>query len=146
MYMSGGYGYDAEYIIFTLYIGLSLNIADNDLVVKEGEDIDIVCSPSSPTVAVDWDLPSSVSSDPTTVVDYLLPLRQTLTLRRANIRHSGVYSCRVVGDVNRTISIVSATVSDRESEILQSLSMSYIYSVIVLRLPTKPCLWKFGGF
>ena len=101
---------------FCIYPELSLTIPDDALVVKEGDDVDITCIPLSPTVALEWELPASVSDDATTMVDYEELLRHTITLRRANIRHMGHYTCRVVGDVDRTITAASASVRVRESK------------------------------
>ena len=90
-------------------------IPETDLVVKEGEDMDITCSPSSPAVALEWDIPVAASSDGT-VVRYNEPLRHTLTIRNANLNHEGTYTCRVVRDRGGVVSAASASVKVRESK------------------------------
>ena len=89
--------------------------------MKEGDDLNIVCKPSSETVGLEWVLPEAVSKNADTVVEYSEPLRHVLTIRNANIKHSGVYTCGVFGDVNGTISGDSATVRVRESKIEKRL-------------------------
>ena len=89
--------------------------------MKEGNDLNIVCEMSSETVGLEWVLPEAVSNNADTVVEYSEPLRHVLTIRNANIKHSGVYMCGVLGDVNGTISRDSATVRVRESTIEKKL-------------------------
>ena len=137
---------------FHIYPELSLTIPDVALVVKEGENIDITCIPSSPTVALEWELPVSVSDNAATMVDYDEPLHHTISLRRANIRHMGDYTCRVVGDVDRTITAASASVRVRESKkSLEGITRVCIYlfcdthHTIVLFIDTKEKIWTHFG-
>lgn len=101
--------------VLSLCTGLSLSIIDNDLVVKEGDDISITCLPSSSEVGLEWEIPLSASSDGT-LVKYEGPLRHTLTIQNANINHEGNYTCRVVGDEDGVISPLTAFVKVRESK------------------------------
>ena len=101
--------------ILSLYTGLSLSIIDNDLVVKEGDDISITCLPSSSEVGLEWEIPLSAASDGT-LVENEEPLRHTLTIRNANINHEGNYTCQVVGDEDGVIPTVAAFVKVRESK------------------------------
>ena len=78
--------------------------------------MNIVCTPSPASVGLEWELPDTVvSNEATTVVQYREPLRHTLTIRRANIKHTGVYTCRVAGDQDGIISTVHTTVKVLES-------------------------------
>ena len=122
MYVPCVYNCKSAMIVFMLHlIGLTLTIRNKDLVVKEGDDLNIVCEPSSETVGLEWVLPEAVSNNADTVVEYSEPLRHVLTIRNANIKHSGVYTCGVLGDMNGTISRDSATVRVRESTIEKKL-------------------------
>ena len=85
--------------------------------VKEGEDLDVVCTPSPETVGLEWELPQTVvSNGATTVVQYREPLRHTLTIRTANINHNGSYTCSVVGDEQGVVSPITANVRVLESK------------------------------
>ena len=115
----------------TFPIDLTLTITETDLVVKEGEDIDITCSPSSPNVALEWGIPVAASSEGT-VVSYNEPLRQTLTIRNANLNHEGTYTCRVVGDREGVVSAASASVKVRESKLERFSSQCSLYGQLFL--------------
>ena len=110
-----------SHVVVLCYTGLPLIIRNKDLVVKEGDDLNIVCEPSSETVGLEWVLPEAVSNNADTVVEYSEPFRHVLTICNANIKHSGVYTCGVLGDVNGTIPSDSATVRVRESKIEKKL-------------------------
>ena len=110
-----------SHVVVLCYTGLTLTIRNKDLVVKEGDDLNVVCEPTSETVGLEWVLPEAVSNNADTVVEYSELLRHVLTLRNANIKHSGVYTCGVLGDVNGTIPSDSATVRVRESKIEKEL-------------------------
>ena len=92
------------------HTGLSLSITNDDLVVKEGDDLSITCVPSTSTVGLDWETPPGV------VVEYDEPLRHTVTIRNANINYEGYYICRVAGDVLGEIANDTAYVKVRESK------------------------------
>ena len=96
--------------------GLALTITEGRRVVKEGDDISITCSPSSPSVAVVWDIPIAASNDDSNVVEYAEPLRHRVTIRNANINHEGNYTCRVLGDTNGVVSSSTAFVKVLESK------------------------------
>ena len=95
--------------------------------MKEGEHIDITCSPSSPTVALEWDIPVAASSDGTVVI-YNEPLRHTLTIHNASQNHEGTYTCRVLGDSGGVVSAAYASVKVRESE-FERFSMFIILTI-----------------
>jgi hypothetical protein len=88
--------------------GLSLSVTEDDLVVKEGDDLSITCVPSTSTVGLEWEIPTGA------VVEYDGPLRHTVTIRNANINHEGHYICRVAGDILGEISSATAFVKVRE--------------------------------
>ena len=92
------------------YAGLSLSVTNDDLVVKEGDDLTITCVPSTSTVGLEWEIP------PGAVVEFDEPLRHTVTIRNANIAHEGRYICQVAGDVLGVISNDTAFVKVRESK------------------------------
>ena len=96
--------------------------------MKEGDDLNIMCEPSSETVGLEWVLPEAVSNNADTVVEYSEPLRHVLTIRNANIKHSGAYTCGVLGDVNGTIPSDSATVRVRESKIKKKRLIFHLFS------------------
>ena len=104
---------------FSFIQGLTLSISGgSNVTLKEGDNLDILCTPSPNTVGLDWDLPQAVvTNEDTTVVQYREPLRHTLTIRRANINHSGLYICRVAGDVDGTIPSIPVSITVRESKI-----------------------------
>ena len=122
-------------ILFSLTfpIGLTLIITENDLVVMEGEDIDITCSPSSPNVALEWDIPVAASSDGA-VVSYNEPLRHTLTIRNASLNHEGTYICRVLGDRGGVVSAASASVKVRESTFERFSTQYLLYGQFIFIL------------
>ena len=106
-------------IILSFSSDLILSISIETVEVREGEDLNIVCTPSSASVGLEWELPDTVvSNEATTVVQYREPLRHTLSIRRANIKHTGVYTCRVAGDQDGIISTVHTTVKVIESKTL----------------------------
>ena len=105
------------FLLYLSHIDLVLTILDNSLVVKEGEDITITCTPSVPTVQVVWDTPIALFSNET-LVSYSEPLRHNLTIHDANLKHEGNYSCRVVGDRDRMVAAVTAHVHVRQSELI----------------------------
>ena len=96
-------------------VGLSLSIANDDLIVKEGDDLSITCKPSTTTVAVEWEIPITAFTNGA-VVEYDEPLRHTVTIRNANIGHEGQYICRVAGDVLGEVSSDTTFVKVRESK------------------------------
>jgi hypothetical protein len=90
--------------------GLTIS-GQNYYEVKEGENLDVICTPSLETVGLEWEQPQTVVfNEATTVVQYREPLRHTLTIRTANINHNGSYTCSVVGDEPRVISPITASV------------------------------------
>ena len=102
--------------VMFLHLGLLLDGATH-YEVKEGNDLDVVCTPSPETVGLDWELPQTVvSNGATTVIQYREPLRHTLTISRANINHNGSYTCSVVGDEQGVVSPITANVRVLESK------------------------------
>ena len=104
---------EVSYNVFYICIfhaDLSLSVTEDDLVVKEGDDLSITCVPSTSTVGLEWEIPTGA------VVEYDGPLRHTVTIRNANINHEGHYICQVVGDVLGEISSATAFVKVRESK------------------------------
>ena len=79
--------------------------------------MNIVCTPSSASVGLEWELPDTVVFNEATT-EYRESLRHTLTIRRANIKHTGVYTCRVAGDLDGIISTVHTNVKVLESKAL----------------------------
>ena len=105
--------------------GLSIS-GDTYYKVKEGDDLDVVCTPSPETVGLEWKLPQTVvSNGATTVVQYREPLRHTLTIRRANINHNGSYTCSVVGDEQGVVSPIFANVRVLQSKVFQVEKLNY---------------------
>ena len=102
-------------MLYLPHIDLFLTILDNSLIVKEGEDIIITCTPSVPTVQVVWDTPIALFSNET-LVSYSEPLQHSITIHNANLNHEGNYSCRVFGDRNRTVAAATAYVHVQESK------------------------------
>lgn len=96
--------------------GLSVSIPNNDLVVKEGDDIIVTCLPSSLEVAVEWDISTAHGILEPNTVEYDEPLRHTLVIHSANISHQGNYTCRVVGDIDGVIPSATAAIKVRESK------------------------------
>ena len=103
------------FYICIFHTELSLSITNDDLVVKEGDDLSITCVPSTATVGLEWEIPITASTTGA-VVEYDEPLRHTVTIRNANIHHEGHYICRVAGDVLGEISSATAFVKVRESK------------------------------
>ena len=97
-------------ILHIFHAGLFLSITNDDLAVKEGDDLSITCTPSTSTVGLEWKTPLGA------VVEYDEPLRHTVTIRNANINYEGQYICRVAGDVLGEIANDTAYVKVRESK------------------------------
>jgi len=104
-----------KFMLYLSHIDLLLTILDNSLIVKEGEDITITCTPSVSTVQVIWDTPIALFSNET-LVSYSEPLRHNITIHNANLNHEGNYSCRVFGDRDAMVAAATAYVHVRESE------------------------------
>ena len=100
--------------------GLTIS-GQNYYKVKEGENLDVICTPSLETVGLEWEQPQTVVfNEATTVVQYREPLHHTLTIRMANINHNGSYTCSVVGDEHGVISPITANVRVLESKKIQT--------------------------
>ena len=93
--------------------------------MKEGDDISIKCVPSTSTVGLEWEIPTTASNTGS-VVEYDEPLRHTITIQNANKSHEGHYTCRVVGDVLEEISSDTAFVKVRESKKLPNINGSFL--------------------
>lgn len=102
------------------------------MIVKEGDNLDIKCVPSSETVAVQWTIPITASVDDSTVVQYHTSPHHTITLRNANINHQGVYTCGVLGDEQNIITSVNASVKVLESKPSVDALFMPFFSVIII--------------
>ena len=101
--------------MYVSHAGLSLSISDDTLVVNEGNDLSIMCVPSTSPVGLDWEIPITTATTGS-VVEYDEPFRQTITIRNANKNHEGRYICQVAGDVLGEISSDVVFVKVRESK------------------------------
>ena len=121
--------------------GLTIS-GQNYYEVKEGENLDVICTPSLETVGLEWKLPQTVvSNEATTVVQYREPLRHTLTIRMANINHNGSYTCSVVGDEHGVISPITASVRVLESKKFQTS----LFWLATSSCMSTECLEDFSG-
>ena len=102
--------------------------------VREGEDFNIVCIPSSASVGLEWELPDSVVSNEATiaVVQYTEPLRHTLTIHKASTEHTGLYTCRVAGNKAGDIPTTTTSIIVRESKSTMCLHITIILSVVTV--------------
>ena len=93
-------------------VGLTLSIVEDELEVKEGENLNIRCLPTSETVVVVWKIPASATAN------FHHPSNHTITLRNAKTDHEGNYTCSVLGDEEEVISTATASVDVLESKSL----------------------------
>ena len=101
--------------------------------MKEGDDLGITCKPSTATVALEWEIPITASTNGA-VVEYDEPLRHTVTIHNANIGHEGQYICRVAGDVLGEVSSDTAFVKVRESKKYMNQLIIYFHNPSLLSL------------
>ena len=101
----------------------------------------MICTPSLETVGLEWELPQTVvSNEATTVVQYIEPLRHTLTIR-ANINHNGNYTCSVVGDEQGAVPSITASVRVLESKIISIFGLLQIVGGCYFRMSGRYCWW-----
>ena len=125
--------------------GLTIS-GQNYYEVKEGENLDVICTPSPETVGLEWELPQTVvSNEATTVVQYREPLRHTLTIRMANINHNGSYTCSVMGYERGVISPITASVRVLESKKFKLHFFISYFILNVYRVPGRFFWWCLLG-
>ena len=96
--------------------------------------MNVVCTPSSTSVGLEWELPETVVSNEASiaVVQYTEPLRHTLTIYKASAEHTGFYTCRVAGNKAGDILTTTTSIIVRESKSTMCLHITIILSVVTV--------------